>query len=140
MKALTLWQPWATGIAIGAKTIETRSWSTKHRGLLAIHASTRTEVEDRKRLLPDEVCTLPVGAVIAIVNVTNVFRMTAENIRATNEKEKAWGDWREGRFGWILEHVLTLDPPIAAKGHQQLWEWSPPTHVEVELTALGYTT
>ena len=28
MKALTLTQPWATLVAIGAKRIETRSWAT----------------------------------------------------------------------------------------------------------------
>jgi hypothetical protein len=39
MKALTLTQPWATLIAIGAKHIETRSWSTSYRGPLAIHAA-----------------------------------------------------------------------------------------------------
>lgn len=41
MKALTLWQPWASLIAVGDKTIETRSWSTKYRGPLAIHAAAR---------------------------------------------------------------------------------------------------
>lgn len=40
MKALTLTQPWATLIALGAKTIETRSWATTYRGPLAIHAAT----------------------------------------------------------------------------------------------------
>lgn len=39
MKALSLWQPWASLVAIGAKTIETRSWSTSYRGPLAIHAA-----------------------------------------------------------------------------------------------------
>ena len=38
MKALTLYQPWATLIAVGAKRIETRSWGTNYRGPLAIHA------------------------------------------------------------------------------------------------------
>lgn len=38
MKALTLTQPWASLVAIGAKQIETRSWATKYRGPLAIHA------------------------------------------------------------------------------------------------------
>ena len=42
MKALTLWQPWATLIAIEAKTIETRSWYTNYRGPLAIHAAKQT--------------------------------------------------------------------------------------------------
>jgi hypothetical protein len=39
MKALTLTQPWATLVAIRAKKIETRSWSTNYRGPLAIHAA-----------------------------------------------------------------------------------------------------
>lgn len=41
MKALTIWQPWATAIAIGAKRIETRSWETHYRGPIAIHAAAR---------------------------------------------------------------------------------------------------
>ncbi|HEV7298716.1 MAG TPA: ASCH domain-containing protein [Tepidisphaeraceae bacterium] len=41
MKAISLWQPWATLIAVGAKRIETRSWSTHYRGRLAIHAAKR---------------------------------------------------------------------------------------------------
>ena len=43
MKAITLWQPWATLMAIGAKTIETRPrtawWAKNHRGPLLIHAA-----------------------------------------------------------------------------------------------------
>lgn len=38
VKALTLHQPWASLIALGVKSIETRSWSTSYRGPLAIHA------------------------------------------------------------------------------------------------------
>lgn len=39
MKALSLWQPWASAVAVGAKRIETRSWRTAYRGPLAIHAA-----------------------------------------------------------------------------------------------------
>lgn len=39
MKVLTLTQPWATLVAIGAKKIETRSWATHYQGPLAIHAA-----------------------------------------------------------------------------------------------------
>jgi hypothetical protein len=39
VKALTLTQPWASLVALGAKRIETRSWATRYRGLLAIHAA-----------------------------------------------------------------------------------------------------
>ena len=39
MRGLSLTQPWASAIAFGSKSIETRSWSTSYRGPLAIHAS-----------------------------------------------------------------------------------------------------
>jgi hypothetical protein len=38
MKALTVLQPWAQLLILGAKRYETRSWKTKHRGPLLIHA------------------------------------------------------------------------------------------------------
>lgn len=39
MKTISLWQPWASLVAIKAKRIETRSWYTSYRGPLAIHAA-----------------------------------------------------------------------------------------------------
>ena len=39
MKLLSLWEPWATLMALDAKKIETRSWATSYRGWLAIQAS-----------------------------------------------------------------------------------------------------
>ena len=41
MKAITLWDPWASLIALGEKKVETRSWRTDYRGPLAIHAAKR---------------------------------------------------------------------------------------------------
>lgn len=41
MRAISLWQPYATAIAIGSKHIETRHWYTAYRGPLAIHAAKR---------------------------------------------------------------------------------------------------
>ena len=41
MKALTLWQPWASLVALGWKSVETRCWSTKYRGPLAIHSAAK---------------------------------------------------------------------------------------------------
>lgn len=46
MKALSLWQPWATAIAVGAKRVETRHWATAYRGPLAIHAAKRRNVDE----------------------------------------------------------------------------------------------
>ena len=47
MKAISLWQPWASLCVLpgpngrAVKTIETRSWPTKYRGPLAVHAAKR---------------------------------------------------------------------------------------------------
>jgi hypothetical protein len=38
MRALTILQPWAEMIARGVKRVENRTWRTKYRGPLAIHA------------------------------------------------------------------------------------------------------
>jgi hypothetical protein len=49
VKALSLWQPWASLIAVGAKTIETRGWSTTYRGPLLIHAARKIPRLDEAR-------------------------------------------------------------------------------------------
>ncbi len=93
MKALTLWQPWASLIALGVKTIETRSWSTDYRGPLAIHAAKRrAKFEDMKHLVggqldawgawfeaglvsDGETDNMPYGAVIATCELVDVVRI-----------------------------------------------------------------
>lgn len=50
MKALTLTQPWASLVAVGAKRIETRSWRTAYRGTLAIHAAKGFPSDARREL------------------------------------------------------------------------------------------
>jgi hypothetical protein len=39
VKAISLWEPWATFMAIGAKLNETRSWPAAYRGDLVICAT-----------------------------------------------------------------------------------------------------
>jgi activating signal cointegrator 1 len=43
MKVITVIQPWATLLALGVKKFETRSWATKHRGELAVHAGKKID-------------------------------------------------------------------------------------------------
>lgn len=49
MKALSIRQPWASLIVLGIKDIENRTWTTRERGTILVHASkgmTRDEHED----------------------------------------------------------------------------------------------
>lgn len=50
LKAISLLQPWATLVAMGVKTIETRSWSTKYRGPLVICSSAAIPARVKKQL------------------------------------------------------------------------------------------
>jgi len=80
MKVISLLQPWATLVVIGAKKIETRSWNTTYRGPLAIHASrkvTRQQVDlARSQPFWDALKSfdkLPAGAIIGSVTVGETF-------------------------------------------------------------------
>lgn len=97
MKALTLHQPWASLIALGVKTIETRSWSTRYRGPLAIHAG-RTLVPGHRGdwrcigptsdpyLVPKvdgPPQPLPLGAIVATANLVDVVPMIDDDVIST---------------------------------------------------------
>jgi len=134
VKALTLTQPWATLVAIGAKWIETRSWRTEYRGPLAIHAAkgmphwamdTCQEEPFRGVLLAAGiagVCDLPRGAVIATCRLVGCL---PTEIFFPSEREREFGDFDSGRFAWLLDEIVALPAPIAAKGALGLWEWTP---------------
>lgn len=129
MKTITILQPWASLIACGAKKIETRSWSTSHRGPLAIHAG-RT-VPSMEIFTPRVETALwnedtPFGKVIAIAELVDCVVMTNERIAAWTDRygddEIAFGHFEPGRYAWILARVRRIEP-VPAKGRQRLWEW-----------------
>jgi len=51
MKALTIYQPHASLVAVGAKKFETRGWATNYRGPIAIHAGLRSYVAVLRELI-----------------------------------------------------------------------------------------
>lgn len=91
MKAITIWQPWASLIAIGAKQYETRSWATSYRGPIAIHAAKKDPckmpilVEPFETALNKELekaglafCLLPRGSIIATAELVNCHKIETE--------------------------------------------------------------
>jgi hypothetical protein len=134
MKCLTIRQPWATLIACGLKRFETRSWSTKHRGLLAIHAGMGFDrpgatagslVQSALAGLgvTDPARELVRGHVIAVTRLIAVHQAAA--LRVTlDARELALGDYTDGRFAWELQVVERLNQPAPARGRLGLWEWA----------------
>lgn len=129
MKCLSLWQPWATLIAIGAKRIETRSWATSYRGPLLIHTAKKWDTT-LARLLetpPFEQAintigpvTPPLGAILCRCELVDC--LPTERLSVT-DLERAFGDYRPRRFGWMLQNVVAF-PPVPWKGEQGLFEVS----------------
>ena len=76
MKCISVRQPWAWLIVIGFKPIENRTWSTKHRGPLAIHAGVAwsSEGEDFAERF-GIICLreqLTLGAVVGVVDLVDI--------------------------------------------------------------------
>lgn len=137
MKALTIWQPWATLLARGPKRYETRSWRTSYTGLLAIHSAKREPrdgeylqggvqraLEKINRDNPLSV-PLPLGTVLAVADLTGCTRITPSFRAQVETLERRIGDWRQGRYAWGLDVLWTPEEPIPARGQQRLWEWEP---------------
>lgn len=149
MKAITLWQPWASLLACGAKRYETRSWATSYRGPIAIHAAAKKpssiweairDIVDRVRaelgiIDPDD---LPHGAIIAKCELVECHRMQIDpkthrialynshgNLTSVSlcSKEILFGDWTHGRYAWEFANMTMLPEPIPAKGGQRIWNW-----------------
>lgn len=135
MKAITLTQPWATFVAHGIKTIETRSWSTAYRGWLAIHAA-KGFPEWAKNLCVEKpfdfflkrlgytVETLPTGCVLAKANLIDCIRFTVGYEPPGHESE--FGDFTIGRYGFIFAAIKRFEKPIPATGALNLWDWNIP--------------
>ena len=125
MKVLTIKQPWATLIMQGNKRFEFRSWQTKYRGDLLIHAGKGIDKETMKRLskyLPKE---LPVGKILGKVTLIDCIKCDDDfkgKCLKENKDVYAISTFIE-KFAWQLENAEVFDEPIEAKGKLSLWEY-----------------
>lgn len=157
MKSITLWQPWASLMAVGAKRVETRWWpaprTLQKDEAVAIHAAVRAPwkgfnemsgmaisaaIEAFGKFGIEKPELLPTGCVVAVC-VFQCCRPTDILLDEVSTKERLFGDYSAGRYGWELPLLYRLPEPIAARGQQGLWEWEAPEelvrHVEDLFTA-----
>ncbi len=125
MKVLTIKQPWATLIMQGDKRFEFRSWQTRYRGELLIHAGKGIDKIAMKRLekyLPNE---LPFGKILGKVTLVECVKMSPEFkeiLSKENSDIYTESSFKEN-YGWQLENVEVFEEPIEAKGKLSLWEY-----------------
>ncbi len=125
MKVLTIKQPWATLIMQGDKRFEFRSWQTKYRGDLLIHAGKGIDKEAMKRLSKYLPKNIPLGKILGKVKLVDCIKMSPEfkeMLLKENNEIYTKSSFQEN-YGWQLEDVEVFEYPIEATGHLSLWEY-----------------
>lgn len=124
MKVLSIKEPFASLIATGQKKIETRSWKTKYRGEIYIHASITPGKQDERRKNLMKLIDPKPGYIICKCNLKDCIYMDEDFLRdiKANKNEYLYGHYEVGRYAWILENVEIIEP-IFAKGKLGLWNY-----------------
>ena len=134
VRCISLWQPWASLMACGAKMVETRGWGTHVRGTVYIHAAKtlrgiapyigRLPVEGDEQGPMESALglksfewkrKLPFGQIIAVGELVDC--QSAWRALAVFPLQKPFGDYTEGRYGHIY-HGLRAIEPIPYRGAQ----------------------
>lgn len=151
MKALSLWQPWASAMAELLKFIETRSWLAPRSAWgtrIGLHAAQRSpRLADQPGCL-DWTWTLglPRGAIVATARLAfcGIVKFDPErgmdrvwvpafsqghheieagwiNLPEPRSRERQLGNYSRDRCLWYFEDIFKLDQPIPCRGFQRLW-------------------
>lgn len=138
MKALSIKQPWASLIAHGIKDIENRTWKTKFRGRIYIHASAKSAGNTAYLLNKEQnndfafntenyktfESNLPYSAIIGEVDiidcVINHPSVWAETTATTQDGKDLI---EKPIYNWVLANAKLYDKPILnVKGKLSFWE------------------
>lgn len=131
MKAISLWQPWASLWCSDAKLHETRHWPTSHRGWLLVHAAKR-KIDDFAGDRLDDICDslwghhwgmeLPRGALVGMVNLVGCTSTDMMPIGHQSTDDYECGDFAEGRYAWRRAAFRVFATAIPYRGRQGMFE------------------
>lgn len=122
IKALSIQQPFADKIIFRGKNIENRTWRTKFRGTVAIHASMK--LAEYVELSDKEKKTLIRGAIIGVVDIVDCV-------------DEYISKWFNGPIGFVLKNPRPLKNPIPCKGKLGFWKVPPKIEREIKKQLKG---
>lgn len=152
MKTLTIKQPLASLIANGIKDIENRTWPTKYRGRILIHAgkdkklthlfptSFMTSEQVQRIMKPDvqyqllspKYCIYGsiIGSVEIVDCVINHPSIWAESVDRCGHPFGCDNQCHDGCewinkpiYNWVLANPILFDTPIPSKGKLSFWDY-----------------
>ncbi len=126
MKAITIKQPYASLIAAGIKKYEFRTWKTKYRGELLIHAGKSIDKKAVKKFKEYNL-DYPTGCIIAKVNLVDCI-LIDEDMKKKLLKENGLvyenvSKSAEIHYGFKLKNVEKIDK-IYVNGKLSLWDYN----------------
>ena len=151
MKAITLYDPWGSLMAIGAKVNETRGCRTTHRGDICIHvakadygcsdevAQAVIKAFQSRGIVPQPVF----GCIVAVVDLWDVqpsklFKTKGSMIWPgefeVSEEELQFGNYDSGRWIYRTRNLRRLTIPVPCRGFQSIG-WTVPPEVEAKVRA-----
>lgn len=156
LRAISLWQPWASLVAIEAKRNETRPRPWNFDGEVAIHAAklcwrdavpeyavpalthlwaNRARFDGYHANIFDLYLSLPFGKVVCVVDKRGCVATGDDNgdDRSLTRQEIELGDYSPGRFYYPLRNCRRLREPVTCTGAQGIFLLPP----EVEAAVRG---
>lgn len=127
---LTVYQPYAWAIVIGAKDIENRRWKSNHRGRLYIHAGRRECNESQVDNVTERVARhlrISMSAASEAYRSHRAHGLGAivGSVRMVGCATSYDSEWFEGTYGFILCDPELFNEPIPCKGRQRIFTFRP---------------
>jgi hypothetical protein len=157
LPTVSLWQPWATWVTLGWKTVETRLHNRLNclKGrIVAIHAARKWDNDARwlaAEYLSSKNWELSAtlaegnrGKIVAIAHIKDHRQITTKDELSRAMLQTSDLNLRTPRFGLFVDKLVPL-PPFPLRGHQGIWyvrtsaiaERLPLFHLGVALHLLG---
>lgn len=126
MKVITIKQPFASLIAEGLKEYEFRTWRTKYRGELLIHAGKSIDKKAMKKFKEYNL-DYPIGCIIAKVNLTDCIKVDNEFRKVLKDKNELvysgiLNDPQFNGYGFKVENIEKVNP-IYVNGKLSIWDY-----------------
>jgi hypothetical protein len=117
--AISIRQPWAELILSGRKTIEIRSWSTEHHGLLWVHTGLKGIPELESEMGFSDLFK---GGYIGSVVLDTVIPLDRHRWEVLDSRHLcSRGDYVPGQYGWVLSSPYKFEQPIPGPGQRGLF-------------------
>lgn len=121
MKIITLKQPWASLIAYGYKKYEFRSWNTKYRGEILIHAGKGVDKDAMKKYSSLNL-DYPKSKIVAKVKIEDVIKLDSNSSKEIcDENNFIYGNKIHDGYAFKLTNIEKLDLDIEVIGKLGIW-------------------